>query len=197
MTAAAPIPTDLKSTLEAMRAAVAAEGARRGLAGTIQGAILRILGTLLAIVEDFRAGRLAPVAPVAPAAPVAEPAGNGADGAVADRYAGLRRSAGAKNGTAGAVCRRGGEVRPWAHPSPSRCAGPSPRVKPGGKPAVGSQCAERNGGPIKGGGESTALCRVATVIAGAAEGGFFENAALEEGSGVRVSFQLRNKAAMA
>src|SRR5215472_3667875 len=41
-------PTDLKDTLEAMRASVAAQRARKGLAGTL------LLTTLL----DFRAGKL-------------------------------------------------------------------------------------------------------------------------------------------
>jgi hypothetical protein len=68
MTAAAPPSTDLKTALEEMRKSVAARGVRRGLAGKIQEAILGILSVLMAILEDFRAGRLAPLAPVAEAA---------------------------------------------------------------------------------------------------------------------------------
>ena len=68
---------------------MAAEATRKGLAGTIQGAILRILSLLLAIVEEFRAGRLAPMAPVA------EPSGADVNGASAERCTGLRRGSGA------------------------------------------------------------------------------------------------------
>ena len=62
MTDPAPRPTDLKDTLEDMRAAMAVQGARKGLAGTIEGAILKLLEVLLTILVDFRAGRLAALA---------------------------------------------------------------------------------------------------------------------------------------
>jgi hypothetical protein len=55
--------TDLKDTLEELRASVAARGARKGLRGTIQEAILGFLETLLALLQDFRAGKLVPAAP--------------------------------------------------------------------------------------------------------------------------------------
>ena len=65
MTAAPPTHTDLKSTLEEMRASVAAEGARKGFTGAILEAFLGILSVLLAMLEDFRAGEFARPAPAA------------------------------------------------------------------------------------------------------------------------------------
>ncbi len=52
-------PTDFSGMLEGIRAAIAAEGSRKGLAGKVQAAILGFLETLLALLADFRAGRLA------------------------------------------------------------------------------------------------------------------------------------------
>ena len=61
---AAPPATDIKDTLEGMRASAAARGRRTGLRASIDDMILRILGMLLAMLADFRAGRLAtPAAP--------------------------------------------------------------------------------------------------------------------------------------
>ena len=81
--AAASPSTDLKDTLEEMRASVRA---RKGLAGAIEKAMLGLLELLLAMLADFRAGRLAPLAPAS------ESAAGEADGVLAapsaSRFAG-------------------------------------------------------------------------------------------------------------
>lgn len=48
----------LTISLEEMRARLAAEGTRKGLAGALQAAILGLLECLLALLADFKAGRL-------------------------------------------------------------------------------------------------------------------------------------------
>jgi hypothetical protein len=113
MTNPLPSPTSrLGSTLEGMRAAIAAEGPRKGLAAKLQDAILMLLEALMTLLAEFRAGTLAPsgaatargaVAPGAPGAietcPTARPP-------VAPSRARRSREAGADNrGTAGAVVR--------------------------------------------------------------------------------------------
>ncbi len=80
MTHAGPAPTDLQSALEEMRVSVAGAGMPKGLAGILQEAFLKILGLLVALLMDFRSGRLAggPLAAVAPdaGAPCAADAGD-------------------------------------------------------------------------------------------------------------------------
>ena len=56
-------PSDLGNTLEEMRAAIAAEGARKGLAGAVTAAILRLLEVLVALLAEFRAGTLVAAVP--------------------------------------------------------------------------------------------------------------------------------------
>ena len=66
-----PTPTgDPSDRLGEVRASLAADAARGGLAGMMAAAILRLFEVLAAILADFRAGRLA-IVPVAACEPVA------------------------------------------------------------------------------------------------------------------------------
>ena len=159
--AAAPATTDLKDTLEEMRASMAARGARKGLRGAVQEALLKLLEVLMALLADFRAGRLAPVAEAAATPhPCPPPQGrremahaSGADGAAAypppsrigphfcqqkwEPVAGPflpLKGGGIVCGLADDTGADGAVVHPLPSRSPgsSLGAGPSPRVKPGG-----------------------------------------------------------------
>lgn len=161
MSAAPPVTTDLKSTLEELRASVAAQGTRTGLKGTIQEALLGLFSVLLKMLEDFRAGRLAPLAEVA------EAVGGGADRATAspsperspvEGEGGVRGGLGvwSRISRAAGWWADLGEMEAEAYPSAS---GSEPRFcRQTGEPvagssrSVGSRCAMRDGGPIEGSG---------------------------------------------
>jgi hypothetical protein len=92
MTTATPSLADrFASTLDGMRAAMPAEGTRKGPAAALQAAILRLLEAILALLVQFEAGTLTalPARRAANAAP-------GAQGAAAGIHAAGARGAGAR-----------------------------------------------------------------------------------------------------
>ncbi len=82
MTNSPPSPADsANSTLDGLRAGMAGECARKGPAGALARAILRLMEALMALLADFKAGRLVAMAPGTAAACCGEPGAAGRDGA--------------------------------------------------------------------------------------------------------------------
>jgi hypothetical protein len=147
MTTATPSPTDdLTSTLEGMRAAMAADGTRKGIKGALVAAILRLLEALVALLAEFRAGTLSAAA-AGRAAPSPSPtwAASGTSAASATSAAGPARAAGETSGAG--VEPAAAEVWPAAdrsgHREPPRrlSAFPAERLGDGGGDRAG--CARR------------------------------------------------------
>jgi hypothetical protein len=115
MTTAAPSPTGhLDISLGEMRAALVAEGTRKGLSGAVAAALLSLLDLILALLADFRAGRLAAAAPqgVAAGAPCA------ADPSARPSPAAQERGRG---GGCGGSARRLHPAWPVTRPKPPLC----------------------------------------------------------------------------
>ncbi len=126
-------------TLAAMRAEMAARGARKRPADLLLAAIVRFLETLLALIMDFRAGRLGSVAGAErvfsslPRPPGSSPAASLPASAECGTEATRNQSHRSRSFS---LPRRGPLPRPVgsaAHPSPSRCAGPFLSLKGRGK----------------------------------------------------------------
>ena len=129
MTDAAATHTDLKDTLEEMRASVAAREARAGLAGVLQKALLAFLDVLMTLLADFRAGRLIPIA-----ADAREEGANDSGVSVAAHTSplpsaewwGQGAAAHANRSAAGAVAHPSPRLRSAARPKPARGDTPAP-----------------------------------------------------------------------
>jgi hypothetical protein len=118
------------NSLEELRAAMAAEGTRKGLAGAIHAAILGFLNMLIALLADLRAGRLAALAPgatcAASPARAASPAGAASPARAASPSSSVSAPVAAVEDAALAGPGRGAEdTGPCGHPSPSRSVDPS------------------------------------------------------------------------
>ena len=132
-----PIPApsaapDLAVILGEMRAAIASEGPRNGLAGKLQAVFLGILEMLAAMLADFRAGRLAAMAAVTAAPDSDRAQGVGGDAGPAAPLAASRRARGNRRAAG-----RGGNPGAASWGAQALCAGgPGLRRRVGDSPGL-------------------------------------------------------------
>ena len=147
MTAPAPSPLSDRCTaiLDEMRAELAA-GSRKGPSRMLLAAIVRFLETLLAVIADFRAGRLAALAPEYPAKGVAARAGRAEGTACAAKPVPATGLTEPRSSMADESCNYDSPSRIGGHfcqQESEPVASPSLSVEPDRASAVGTQIGRR------------------------------------------------------